>query len=229
MMVATPRAPLAGRDMDAEETVALVARALGGGDGGGGALERLVKVLTPVIQARVAKTLLCRGRRSNNLREEVEDLTQDVFVALWANEQRELRRWRPERGLSLENFVGLIAERQTFSYLRSGRRNAWKEEPTPNEDLDRPLNQSGADEIVINKEQLELLEKRLSDRLSEQGWWMFILLFEKDLSTEEVMAVTGLTRDAVDAWRSRIRRLARELMQGLSETDGAPRKPRKDD
>ena len=197
--------------MDAEESVALVAGALGGDGGDGRALMRLVRVLTPVIQSRVARTLLCGGRRGANLREDVEDLTQDVFLALFTNEERVLRRWQPERGLSLENFVGLIAERLTYSYRRSGRRNAWKEEPTPGEDLDLPLDEPTADQVVIDKEQLEHLLERLSDELSELGWWMFVLLFMKDLSTEEAMAATGLSRDAVDAWRSRLRRLARKL------------------
>ena len=51
----------------------------------------------------------------------------------------------------------------------------------------------------------------------------------EDLSTEEAMTATGLSRDAVDAWRSRLRRLARKLRDELSETDGPPRKPGKDD
>lgn len=212
--------------MDAAESVALVTGALGGD---GGAIERLVRVLTPVIHSRVARTLLCGGRRGGNLREDVEDLSQDVFLALFANEERVLRRWQPERGLSLENFVGLIAERLTYSYRRSGRRNAWKEEPTPGEDLDLPLDEPGAEQIAIDKEHLALLLERLSGELSELGWWMFVLLFMKELSTEEVMAVTGLSRDAVDAWRSRLRRLARKLRDELSGIEGAQRRPGKED
>jgi len=188
----------------------LVAGALGGD---GRALTRLVEVLTPVVHARVARTLLCRGRHSANLREEVQDLVQDVFLALLVNEKRELRRWRPERGLSLENFVGLIAQRRTFDYMRSSRRNAWKEEPAPSEDFDLPVDQPGPDRIVTSKEQLDLLLERLSEKLSPFGLLMFELLFIEDLSTEEAMAATGLSRDAVDAWRSRLRRLARKLSE----------------
>src|SRR6185503_6782407 len=121
--------------MDTEETVALVAGALaaardqGGRSRDGLALERLVQLLTPVIQARVARTLYRRrwGRGGGyNVRQDVEDLTQDVFLKLFANDGRVLRSWRQERGLSLENFIGLVAEFHTISYLRSGRRNPWK-------------------------------------------------------------------------------------------------------
>lgn len=196
--------------MDAEESVALVTGAL---SGDARALTRLVEVLTPVIQARVARTLLCRSRRSANLREEVQDLTQEAFLALLVNEKRELRRWRPERGLSLENFVGLIAQRRTFDFMRSDRRNAWKEEPAPDEDLDLAVDQPDPRRIFISKEQLDLLLERLSEKLSPFGLLMFEVLFIADLSTEDVMAATGLSRAAVDAWRSRLRRLARKLSE----------------
>src|SRR6185295_14407505 len=97
--------------MLAEDTVGLLGKALAGEEL---ALNRLVAVLTPVVQARVARTLLARrGQPSGgrNLRQEVEDLTQEIWVALFASDARVLRSWRAERGLSLENFVGLVSER----------------------------------------------------------------------------------------------------------------------
>ena len=79
-------------------------------------------LLTPVIQARVARTLLAHRSRlagGRDVRQEVEDLSQDVFLALFDRDGHVLRSWEPERGLSLENFVGLVAERQVLSFLRS--------------------------------------------------------------------------------------------------------------
>src|SRR5215208_3506308 len=100
------------------------------------ALTRLVAVLTPIIQARVARTLLARRSQcagDRNVRQEVEDFTQDIFLSLFARDAHVLRSWRAERGLSLENFVGLVSERQVVSFLRSGKRNPWKDEPSPME------------------------------------------------------------------------------------------------
>jgi DNA-directed RNA polymerase specialized sigma24 family protein len=104
-----------------EETADLIRRALTGDPT---ALTELVAVLTPVIQARVARTLLARRHRlacGRDVRQEVEDLSQDVFLTLFSRDSRVLRDWQPERGLSLESFVGLVAERQVLSFLRSGR------------------------------------------------------------------------------------------------------------
>ena len=116
------------------------------------ALNRLVAVLTPVIQARVAWTLLARRFRlagSRDVRQEVEDLCQDVFLALFARDCRVLRAWKPERGLSLENFVGLVAKCEVLSFLRSPRRNPRQEDTSLAEDvLDFETEDPGPDVIA---------------------------------------------------------------------------------
>ena len=97
--------------MTPEETASLIRRAL---DGDQTALTELVAMLTPVIHAGVARTLLARRSLlagGRDLRQEVEDLSQDVFLALFARDGRVLRSWQPELGLSLANFVELVAQR----------------------------------------------------------------------------------------------------------------------
>src|SRR5687768_1618744 len=82
----------------------------------------------PAVARGLARRMVkARGR---DLRQEVEDLTQEVFVALFADDARALRLWDPARGASLANFVGLLAEREVASILRSGRRSPWTEDPT---------------------------------------------------------------------------------------------------
>jgi RNA polymerase sigma-70 factor (ECF subfamily) len=188
-------------------------------------------VLTPVIQARVARTLLAHrwGGAGRDIRQQVEDLAQEVFLALFADEGRVLRSWQAERGLSLENFVGLVAERRTVSFLRSGRRNARKEELASGEELDVRVDEPDPEEVAASRQQLRLLLGRLRESLSPLGLHLFQLLFVQELTLQEAMAASGLSADAVYAWRSRLRRLARELMRELSETGPPPRTPREDD
>lgn len=211
--------------MNSEDNASLVRRALGGDRT---AQNELVALLTPVIQARVARTLLARhaslaGGRS--VRDQVADLTQDVWVALFERDGRVLRSWRPEGGLSLANFVGLVAKCQVLSFLRSGRRNPRKEETSLTDDEIEPeAPDSGPEEIVASREHLTLLLDRLSESLSPQGWQLFDLIYIQELSQAEVEAASGLSADAVYAWRSRIRRLARKLWDEMSETPAAPRK-----
>ncbi|HVT58403.1 MAG TPA: sigma-70 family RNA polymerase sigma factor [Thermoanaerobaculia bacterium] len=193
-------------------------------------LNRLVGALAPVVQARVARCLL-RWRigpaAGRSVRQEVEDLTQEVFLQLFADQGRVLRSWQPERGLTLPNFVGLVAERQTTSVLRSGRRSPWKEDPTLPERLDAPAEDGGPERVAASREELRLLLQRLTEELSPLGRNLFDLLFLQELSLTEVARRTGLSNDAVYAWRSRLRRLARRLQTELamSESGGKRENP----
>jgi RNA polymerase sigma factor (sigma-70 family) len=213
--------------MDSEDRTGLVQDALAGDQA---ALTRLVAVLTPVIQVRTARTLLANRARlasERNVRQDVEDLTQDVFLSLFDNGARVLRNWQAERGLSLENFVGLVSERYVISFLRSGKRNPWKEEPSLMEDLDLATLDRDPEVVAAGREELRLLLDRLREKLSPLGQRLFELLFVQEMSPEETMAASGLSADAVYAWRSRLRRLARELLAEMSRNPQPARKTKK--
>jgi RNA polymerase sigma factor (sigma-70 family) len=203
--------------MNPEDTAGLIRRALAGDQT---ALARLVAALTPVIHARVARTLLARRSllaSGRDVRQEVEDLSQEVFLALFARDAHVLRSWQAERGLSLENFVGLVAERQVLSFLRSGRRNPWKEEPSfAEDDLDLAASESDPEAVAASREHLSRLLDRLREELSPLGCRLFELLFVQELSQSEVQVASGLSADAVYAWRSRLRRLAQKLLAEMS-------------
>jgi RNA polymerase sigma factor (sigma-70 family) len=214
--------------MDAEESVGLVEGALAGE---WRAQERLVAVLTPVIKARVARTLLSRpwALAGRDIHQEAGDLTQEAFLSLFENDGRVLRSWDAELGLSLENFVGLVAVCDTLSFLRSGRRNPWREELATDDQLDGRIDEPDPEKLAAVREELRLLRDGLHDSLSPLGWRLFLLLFVQELSVQEVMAATGLSDDAVYAWRSRLRRLAREVKRELSKTGSSRRRPGEDD
>jgi RNA polymerase sigma factor (sigma-70 family) len=192
------------------------------------ALTRLVQALTPVIQSRVARGLLLRragAAAGRDVRQEVEDLTQEIFLVLFADGGKVLRSWQPERGLSLLNFVGLVAERQTASILRSGKRSPWKEDPTLPEDLDQAAQESSPEEIAASREQLKLLLHRLTEELTPLGRHLFDLLFLRELPVKEVTRQTGMTPGTVHQWRRRLRCLVRQLLDETSETPPDPRTP----
>ncbi len=203
----------------------LIAQALAGDQP---ALRDLVDLLTPVIQARVARALLASRAPSDGhpVRPQVEDLTQDVFLLLFADGGRVLRTWRPEEGLSLENFVGLVARRRALSWLRSGRRSSWREDPTlDGPEPPEPAAAEDLEEAAASREATRLLLRRLQEELSPLGWRLFELLLVQERSVEEVERRTGMSRDALYAWRSRLRRLARRL---LGEIAAAPVRPKLD-
>jgi RNA polymerase sigma-70 factor (ECF subfamily) len=196
-------------------------------DGDDGALSRMVNGLTPVIQARVARCLLRWRGAGTSIRQQVEDLAQEVLLHLFADGGRILRDWEPGKGLSLENFVGLVAQRRAVSILRTGKRNPWREDSTEDEWLDaRSDARPGPEQETIARSTLEELLERLRAELSPLGWQLFELLYVEERGVEEVRAETGLSADAVYAWRSRLRKQARRRLEEIeSESAGDSRIP----
>jgi len=200
----------------------LVARAIAGDEA---ALARLVDRLTPVIQARVARTLVLSGgaARRGDVRQQVEDLCQEVFMLLFADGGRVLKSWEPERGLSFDNFVGLVARRRALSFARSGRGGRRAEDPAPDAELERAAPESGPERAAVGREQLRLLLRRLEEELSPLGWHLFHLLLVEQRPVEEVERSTRMSRDALYAWRSRLRRRARRLVEEIGQKPAAAR------
>lgn len=204
---------------------ALVDNAL---SGDGQAVRALVDHLTPVIQARVARGLLRSVRRAagRDVRQELEDIAQEVFVALFADRGRVLRTWSPEKGLSLRNFVGLVAERQTSSILRSGKRSPWTEDPTEAPDLDRAGGtEQETERRVISRDLFTVVLDRLRTELTPKGLHLFELLMIEQRAVPDVCAVTGMKPDAVYAWRSRLARRVRAIAKEVSNSSPPARIP----
>lgn len=180
----------------------------------------LVRTLLPVIQVRVARALVRRrGDPTRDVRSEVEDFSQEVFASLFADDARLLRAWDPTRGLSLVNFCGLIAERETISRLRSGKRSPFTETATDFDALEREAGPAPDAEVrVSSREQLALLSDRLREELTPKGLELFFRLIVEEEAVESVCASTGMTPDAVYAWRSRLGKLVRKLIAELSES-----------
>ena len=177
------------------------------------AVRTVVDALTPTIQARVARTLIRRRPLgpARDIHQEVEDLCQQVFVALFADGARPLRAWNPGRGLPLASFVGLIAEHEVNSVLRSQRRNPWTDDPTEAEQLDGPTNEGGPERTAASREVLQKVLTRLRETLSDRGMQMFYWLYVDGRTVEDICQMADMKPDAVYAWRSRLGKQARQL------------------
>ena len=185
------------------------------------ATRRLVAALMPVVQARVARTLVRRrGGTGRDARQEVEDLAQDVFAALFADGGRVLRVWDPARGLGLASWCGLVAEREAASILRSGRRSPWTEAATELDELEKNLDEvPDVETHVSSREQLTRLVDRLGEALSPRGLELFHRLIVEEEAVESVCASTGMSSDAVYAWKSRIAKVVRKLAADFAASE----------
>jgi RNA polymerase sigma factor (sigma-70 family) len=206
----------------AEPEVALVQSAVGGD---ARSVRALVDRLAPVIQARVARALQRRAHQAagRNVRQEVEDFTQEVMVSLFTDQGRALRAWDPTRGLSLENFVGFVAERQIASILRTAKRSPWTEDPTLEGDLEGPAGSDDSLAAALESRQLwEVVLDRLTERLSPLGAALFEAVWLNERSVAEAAAQFRMSKDAVYAWQSRLGKALRQVATEVMSESGAP-------
>ena len=207
-----PPVPAAGRG---EVDPILLHQAL---EGGSESVQRLVERLQPTIQAEVALVVLGRSSTGpKTVRLEVEDLVQDVWETLFRDNWRVLRHYQPDRGASLKTFVGLVSRRVAIDALRSGRRNPWREQPSPPQHLETnaPLPVS-LEQRVQDRNLLEHVYGQLEIELGAKGRSALESLFAEGLSIEEASERTGMTKSALYTWRKRITQRARSLLAHFS-------------
>ena len=200
-----------------QDAITLIGRALAGDATAGRALaDRLM----PVIQGRVCRRLVQRG----HLRpEEADDVAQEIWLVLIRKGGRNLRGFDPNRGSSLENYVGMIADREAGNYrrrsltLRRGgdqiRVDASGEEEEP------ATSELGPEDRLITDEIVAALKAHLEEQLSARGRLIFQLLHADGHPPAEVAHAMGVKIQVIYNWQHRIRHLVESfLAQRSSES-----------
>lgn len=181
------------------------------------AVRALVRAVGPVIHGRVAKALVRRGGRTQgrDLSHEIEDLTQEIFLTLFADDGKALRAWDPARG-PLGGFVALIADHHVFSVFRSAKRRPWSDDLDVLAEPDAQAPEAHSPELrVASRQALDALLARLRAELSPKGFDVFVRLYVDQMSVEVVSRDLDMTADALYAWRSRLAKLVRRLAAEL--------------
>jgi RNA polymerase sigma factor (sigma-70 family) len=195
----------------APEDEALLQRALRGDRAARRQLaDRLIEPIQREVAIAITRAAAGSGR---DARQEVRDLVQDVLVLLFEHDARELRRWDPARGRSLESFVRLIARRRVARVLGQRRGNPWALVLVDAE-LDDDGEGQGEPELVARLEQRNLLDAvllALQARMDDRDHELFELVFVEERDPGEVAELVGISRGAVSAWGYRMRKLARAL------------------
>lgn len=189
---------------------------------------RFVATLLPVVHVRVARGILRRRNPGGGAsqRSLIEDYSQDVFEYLFQNDARALRRWDSERGMSLENYVGMIAEQRVAAALRTRSRNPWTEAPTCAEHLDAVTPpQNAPDRDVVARQLLQRLIAEMEEQLSPRGREIFRRLVLDNQPVAVISDELGMSTSAVHAWSSRLRKRLRKTMQSLSELPTSKQEP----
>ncbi|WP_437652884.1 RNA polymerase sigma factor [Sorangium sp. So ce1182] len=178
----------------------------------------VIAALMPVIHARVGRALLRRCARLE--RDRKDDLVQDVFVELLRDGSRALRAWDPARGLSLANWVGLIADQRVAAAFRGCRRRL-DDAALPLDDATEASARSADDPeaTVLARDQIERHLGLIRAELSPLGLELFEALVVDEEPIASVCARTGMSTSAVQAWSSRLRRRLTALVAGARDEE----------
>lgn len=155
-------------------------------------------------------------------------MVQEVFLALLADEGRLLRQWDPDRGAGLRGFVKLVARQQVWSILRTGRRSPWAEDPTEGEHLSRAMDAAStgappADARLASADTLRRLMALIRAHMDTRSVVLFERLYVEERSVEAVCEEFQMSRDALYAWRTRMKRRLKGFRAQLEQAPTAAR------
>jgi RNA polymerase sigma factor (sigma-70 family) len=194
---------------EAARTREQVRRALAGDRS---AMHDLVARLFPVVHARTEAFV--RRRASGRIdTSDGQDVAQDVWLALLRDGGRALQGWEPERGMSLEGYVGLLTQRELWGRVRASTADK-RGGGLAAAELDDAVAAAPGDpeQAVTDRDLLDRLSRHLAAHLPERGRLVFALLYQDDCTAAEAASVLGVNVQVVYNWQFKIRQLAQEYL-----------------
>lgn len=168
-----------------------------------GAGDRIVASFGGVVRDAITRFLGMRLRSRLDL---AEDLTHEVFLALFADEGRKLRTYTGRHGCSFGGWLKVVAVRLTIDRLRREARVVALDDDTPRMlELRRTLRSDapGPEEAMAGVEAAERVGKALAD-LGPKDRVLAELHLVRGRPLDEVATALGVTMNAAYVRKSRI-------------------------
>lgn len=189
------------------------------------ARSRLVEEYSGIVAYGVSVIFQQFGRPCR--REEIEDLSQDVFVALFDQDARKLRQYQGRNGCTLASWIRVVANRMTIDRLRKEGRTVSLDDPASGEM--RRLRETGQDgrpgpEAQAEVGQRSRVIREMVSMLPPKDQLFVQLHYFQEMPIEEVAATIGITTNAAyvrkmrlhDKLRKLIGPARKDLREGLS-------------
>jgi RNA polymerase sigma-70 factor, ECF subfamily len=149
-------------------------------------------------------------------RDDLDDLTGDVWLALLRDDMRKLRQYDAARGFRIASFLGLVATNVTIDHLR-----ARQAEAAPLDEVVEDyasLRAEAPRDLVEAREEAELARAAL-EQLSGDERAFVVDCFREERSPEELARALGVTTNTVYSRKFKIREKLQKIVRSL---DGAP-------
>jgi RNA polymerase sigma factor (sigma-70 family) len=181
----------------------LIERAIAGDPA---ASETLVARLLQVIRARARR--VCQRHKRND----ADDLVQEIWLKLFADDCARLRGYDPARNTSLEGYVGAIAENEAVSLLRRDAAKKRGGHLLAVESIEVESEDANPEENAQANELAARLGLHLEKELSARGMLIFRYAFTDQREPDEVAKLLGVTVQVVYNWQHKIRAVARAFL-----------------
>lgn len=188
-------------------------------DGRRSALAAFVERFARLVHHSVAGTL--RRSRGEVDARRIEDLCQDVFVALLADDCRRLRLYRGDRGCSLASWVRVIAVRTTLNRLRRDR-------PLVSLDGERAprLADPGPDPLDVmlaraDRDRFEALIA-LAEQLSDRDRLLLEMYYLRGMKAPAIAAALRVDRSVIYVRKNRLLGRLRKAAEAAGMMETAP-------
>lgn len=147
------------------------------------------------------------------LPEAIDDLHQEVFYSLMADDYRKLRQFKGKNGCSLASWIRMIAVRKAIDHLRRGRPTISIEENPSNcenfiESSNKGLN---PEEMLLKLQEVEIVAEIIR-KLPPRSQLLIELYYRRELPIEEIAQIMKLDANAVYQLHYRIKEKVREIL-----------------
>ena len=154
-----------------------------------------------------------RGKNPSIQPQTLDDLHQEVFLALIADDYRKLRQFKGKNGCTLASWVRMIAIRKAIDHLR-------KEHPTisiegnctTSEHSTEYLNGKPSHQEKTIKSQEIRIVARVINELPPRYHFFVELFYRRGLSIKEISQIMGLDPNGVYQLHHRIKERIREIL-----------------
>ncbi len=145
--------------------------------------------------------------------EVIDDLHQEVFCSLMADDYRKLRQFKGKNGCSLANWIRIITVRKAIDHLR-------KERPTESIEgggstseyaTEYPDEKPNPEEEAIESEEIKITVEVIK-KLTPRQQFFVELYYHRGLSIAEISQIMKLDPNAVHQLHHRIRERIKEIL-----------------
>lgn len=192
----------------------LIARAAGGDRK---SRAHLAARLDPAIHGRVARVL---RRLTPAWAEDADDVAQAIWVVLLKDDARQLRAYRPERGISLEAYAAMIAEREVRNHI--ARATAAKRGAARRAELSDEIAAATAaptpspEDHVVATDLAESLVEALVLHFPERARNVMTLCFEREESADAAARSLEMPSQQIYNWVFRLRKASRAFLESAA-------------